>query len=416
MVYELKHILVVSQYFYPEQFRINDICLELVKRGYRVTVVTGVPNYPKGVFYEGYNWFSKRREVYKGIDVVRLPIVSRGTGRIRLILNYLSFVLSGFVWSRFTRIKADSVYAHQLSPISQALVGVWYAKRHGLSCILDVQDLWPDSVQSITGLSNGFILRLIDSMTQYIYRNCERILVTSRAYASKLETRGVPKSKLHYWPQYAEDYYRPSTTKSSLIPSDGVMNIAFTGNIGIAQGLDVLPKAAQILKNQGVFVRFIIVGDGRFKDTLFRKIEELQVATYFHVLPQQPATNIPSILAASSVALISFSDAPLFQLVLPAKLQSYMACGMPILAHAAGEVKHVIEEADCGMCCQGATELAACIVDFMRFSTEQMRRFGENALAYYVLHYDKAALFSQLEGHLFPLSDKGLISFAHITD
>ena len=124
-----KHILVISQYFYPEQFRINDICVEWVSRGYKVTVITGIPNYPEGKFYENYSLFRNRKENYQEVEVVRLPLIPRGNSSIMLALNYLSFVVSGYFWKVFTRIKADAVFIFEVSPMTQALPGVWYAKK-----------------------------------------------------------------------------------------------------------------------------------------------------------------------------------------------------------------------------------------------------------------------------------------------
>ena len=129
-----KHILVIAQYFYPEQFRINDICTEWVKRGYKVTVVTGIPNYPQGKYYDGYGLFKKRKETYNGIEIIRIPLVPRGNNSIMLALNYLSFVVSGFFWKMFTKIKADYVFIFEVSPMTQALPGVWYAKKRKIPC------------------------------------------------------------------------------------------------------------------------------------------------------------------------------------------------------------------------------------------------------------------------------------------
>ncbi len=136
-----KHILVISQYFYPETFRINDIATEWVKRGYKVTVVTGIPNYPEGKFYKGYGWFRNNREIWNGIEIIRIPIIPRGSNSIGLILNYLSFVVSGFFWKCFTRIKTDYVFIFEVSPMTQALFGVWYARRRKIPCYIYVQDL-----------------------------------------------------------------------------------------------------------------------------------------------------------------------------------------------------------------------------------------------------------------------------------
>ena len=161
-----KHILVISQYFYPEQFRINDICTEWIKRGYQVTVITGIPNYPEGKFYEGYDLCHKREEEYNGISIKRLAQIPRGRRSITLALNYLSFILTGGLWSITTKIKADYVFVFGLSPITQALPAVWFAKRGHIPCYLFVQDLWPDSVEIITGIHNRLIIGALDRMVQ----------------------------------------------------------------------------------------------------------------------------------------------------------------------------------------------------------------------------------------------------------
>ena len=182
-----QHILVVSQYFYPEDFRINDICEEWIKRGYEVTVITGMPNYPKGKFFEGYGWFRKRRESYKGIHIIRLPILPRGRNALMLLLNYISFVVSGFFWKLFTKAKADKVFIFEVSPMSQALVGVWYAKRRNIPCFIYVQDLWPENVEIVTGIHNRYVIRKIDRMVDYIYRNCAKIFATSQSFVQRIE-------------------------------------------------------------------------------------------------------------------------------------------------------------------------------------------------------------------------------------
>ena len=208
-----KHILVIAQYFYPEQFRINDICTEWVKRGYKVTVITGIPNYPKGKYYKGYGLFNKRKETYNGIEIIRIPLVPRGKNSIMLALNYLSFVISGFFWKMFTKVKADYVFIFEVSPMTQALPGVWYAKKRKIPCYLYVQDLWPENVEIITGITNKKIIGAIGKMVDYIYARCTKIFTTSNSFVTSIESRGVPIEKIEYWPQYAEDFYKPLNNK-----------------------------------------------------------------------------------------------------------------------------------------------------------------------------------------------------------
>src|SRR5690625_988628 len=331
MMKRQKHILVISQYFYPEQFRINDICSEWVKRGHKVTVITGIPNYPQGKYFNGYGLFKKRKEIYNGIDIFRLQLMPRGDSSLMLVLNYISFVVSGFLWKLFTRIKADYVFIFEVSPMTQALPGVWYAKRRKIPCYIYVQDLWPENVEIITGIKSKFIIGLINKMVDYIYKNCDKIFTTSKSFVKTIVNRKVPKSKVKYWPQYAESFYRPINNKeeNNEIPQDGKLNVIFTGNIGYAQGLDLLPKVAKSLKCKGYSesIRFNIVGDGRYKQELLGEIVEFDLVDMFNFISQKSPEEIPYLLSSSDVAYLSFSNNELFNKTIPAKLQSYMACG-----------------------------------------------------------------------------------------
>lgn len=386
------HLLVVSQYFYPEEFRINDICREWVKRGYKVTVLTGIPNYPQGKFYDGYGFFKKRREKLEGIDIIRIPIVSRGKSQVQLILNYLSFVVSGLCWKWFTRIKADYVFIFEVSPMTQALPGVWYAKKRKIPCYLYVQDLWPENVEIVTGIHSSLIISPVNKMVDYIYKRCSRIFVTSESFKKAIACRGIEESKIAYWPQYAEDFYIPIKTKKD----DTAFKIIFAGNIGYAQGLYLLPQAACRLQNRNI--RFILIGEGRYKKELLKEIKRLKVEDMFHLIDKQPAVNIPQLLSAADVAFFSFMDNPLFEMTIPAKLQTYMACGMPILAAASGESKKIIEKAECGICTPiGDAEKLALAIRKMKDS--DLKKMGANAYKYANEFFSKKKLLDEMDSY-----------------
>ena len=342
-----KHILVISQYFYPEPFRINDICQEWAKRGHKVTVLTGIPNYPEGRFYKGYGWFRKRKETWNGISIIRIPIVSRGRSSIRLILNYYSFVWSGWLWKTFTRLKPDLVFTFEVSPMTQALIGKWFSKKRKIPNYLYVQDLWPENLEVVGGVHNKSILNHYQKMADKIYAQCTKIFATSPSFVEAIQKRVTDKDKVLFWPQYAEDTYKPvENPNPPEIPKDGRFKIIFTGNVGFAQGLDILPKVARMV---GDNICFVVVGDGRYKERLIEEASD--VKNKFIFISRQPAERIPELLCACDIAFLSFMDNPLFEKTIPAKLQSYMACGMPILALASGETKRIIGEAKCGICC-----------------------------------------------------------------
>ncbi len=404
-----KHILIVSQYFYPENFRINDIAHEWVKRGYKVTVLTGIPNYPQGKFYEGYGIKENRREKWNGIDIIRIPIVERGCSSnkicnsLGLIANYLSFVISGRKWVSSYGAKslnADLVFTFEVSPMTQALIGIWYGKKYKVPTYLYVQDLWPENVETVTGIHSRLIIKPINRMVDKIYRETGTIFTTSPSFVESIVNRkvSVDRKKVHYWPQYAEDFYQPMTKcKVDGIPDDDSFKIVFTGNIGTAQGLDILPKTAKFLKGENV--KFIIVGDGRYKAELVKQIKMLKVEDMFIFLPKVPAKKVPMILSACDAGFISFSKDPLWEKTIPAKLQSYMACGLPIIASASGETKRIIEEAGCGVCTDMADSRALSEGINMLMSIDN-KKLGKNARRYFEECFDKNKLMNRMEEYL----------------
>lgn len=397
-----KHILVISQYFFPEQFRINDICEEWVKRGYKVTVVTGIPNYPQGKFYDGFGVFKQNKQTYRGIEIIRLPIVPRGNNSLMLVLNYASFVVSGYFWQLFTSLKPDNVFIFEVSPMTQALPGVWLSKRRKIPCYIYVQDLWPENVEIITGIKNKTIINTIGKMVDYIYKNSTGIFTTSRSFVEAIISRGVEKEKVNYWPQYAEDFYVPIEKQHiEEIPNVDNLNITFTGNIGQAQGLDILVEAAKILKEdyQVDNVTFNIVGDGRYKEKFKQKITDNEVTDMFHFVGKQKPEKIPDILASSDVAFLSLIKDPLFSKTIPAKLQSYMACGMPILAAADGETSTIIFESECGICVPSgdAYALAQGILEYLEMPSEKIAGIGTKARSYYDDNFNKSLLLNEMD-------------------
>ena len=393
-----KHILVVSQYFYPEPFRISDMCQDWVKRGYKVTVLTGLPNYPDGKIYKGYRRRERRREHWNGIDIIRIPLIARGKGAFRLMLNYFSFVVSGFFWKSFTKVKADLVFSYEVSPMTQVLVGCWYAKRRKIPHYLYVQDLWPENVETVTGIHSKLVINPISKMVNKIYKNCDLIFGTSESFVTEIQKRVFDdKSKVKYWPQYAEEFYTPTEKRVEELEKDPAFKIIFTGNIGQAQGLNILPQTAKILKEQNQRVKFVIVGDGREKTKLMEEIQRQGVEDLFVLVSRRPGEEIPAYLCSCQAAFVSFMNNDLFAKTIPAKLQSYMACGMPIIASATGETERIVREADCGVCAKigDAMALSEAIVQLL--NKKDISRLGINAKAYCDKHFKKVALMDEMD-------------------
>jgi len=401
----MKHILVISQYFYPETFRINDMACEWVKRGYKVTVLTGIPNYPMGKYYEGYDRKHRTHETWNGVNIIRIPLIARGNSSNKLLnaagmaANYFSFVESGRRWVKSkeaSNLHADLVFTFEVSPMTQALIGIWYGKRYNIPTFLYVQDLWPENVETVTGIHNRMIIGPIDRMVDKIYRETDQIFTTSPSFVEAIVNRKVPveRKKVHYWPQYAEEFYRPMEPQQiRQIPNDDSFKIAFTGNIGTAQGLDVLPKAAKLIKEK---VKFVIVGDGRYQPEFERQIESLGVREKFIMIPRVQAERVPEILSACDAGFISFNKTPLWENTIPAKLQSYMACGKAIIASASGETKRIIEEADCGIC-TGISDPKALAEGIRQIAKADYVAMGKRARIYFTDKFEKKKLMDQMD-------------------
>ena len=406
---EQKHILIISQYFYPEQFRINDIALEWIKRGYKVTVLTGIPNYPQGKFFEGYGWRQKRNETWNGVDIIRLPIIARGHSSVGLICNYLSFVVSGYFWKVFTKLKPDTIFTYEVSPMTQALIGVWLSKKRKIPNILYVTDLWPQNVEIITGIHSKFIIGPISKMVNYIYKHCDKIFISSKSFKKDICSRiecgsRSADEKIIYWPQYAEDFYKPlSDAPQKDIPQDGVFNIVFAGNIGYAQGLGILVDVAKQLQEKDLLVRFNIIGDGRFKSELVGRIKKVGIERYFNFIDRKPAEEIPEYFFFADALLICLSKSDVFSMTIPAKTQSCMACGKPILVSADGEVQEIIRDSGSGLAsdAEDIDGLVKNITDIANMSQQELNQLGENALHYSQEYFNKYALIEQAEKILF---------------
>ena len=402
----MKHILLISQFFYPETFRVNDMACEWVKRGYKVTVLTGIPNYPMGKYYEGYDRKHRTRETWNGVNIIRIPLIARGNSSNKLInaigmaANYFSFVISGRRWVRSKEAKnlhPDLVFTFETSPMTQALIGIWYGKRYNVPTYLYVQDLWPENVEAVTGIHSRVIIGPIDRMVDKIYRETGFIFTTSPSFVESIVNRkkAVDREKVHYWPQYAEEFYKPmGPVPVEELVNDDSFKIAFTGNIGTAQGLDVLPKTAELLRGKGV--RFVIVGDGRYLPEFERQLKEMKVEDMFLMIPRVPAERVPELLSACDAGFISFNKIPLWENTIPAKLQSYMACAKAIVASASGETRRIIEEAGCGICTEtGDPEaLAEGITMLMESNYGEM---GKKARQYFESHFDKRKLMDEMD-------------------
>lgn len=385
-------VLVVCQHFYPEEFRINDICYELVKKGHDVTVLTGLPNYPKGKVYKEYKLFRRRKENHKGVDIHRSFLIGRGNSMIRMIINYVCFALFGSLKALFIRKKFDVIYVYQLSPITMAWPAILLKKLTGKKMVIHCLDQWPISI-TIGGIKEESLLyKTIFKLSKWTYKQADLITISSKCFKKYFTDELKIKDKgLLYWPSYAESAY---DNVHQLI--DEHFDLVFAGNIGPAQSVDTIIETANILKDYAR-IKIHIVGDGLCKEEceiLAKKYKLKNVIFHgFHSVEK-----MPYFYGLADAFLITMADNYIVNNTLPAKIQSYMLAGKPIIGAVNGEVKEVIKEANCGLCCNSLDfkELANIIIKIYKHQNK-LKEWGVNARKYYDKHFDKDKCISDLE-------------------
>lgn len=387
-------ILVICQYYYPEPFRISDICEELVRRGHEVTVITGIPNYPEGEIYADYKNRQKRHEVINGVKVFRCSTIPRRKGAVYRFLNYYSYSVSSTSFVKKMDNNFDIVLINQLSPVMMSKAGIFYSKKHKKPCVLYCLDLWPESLVAGGISRESAIFKHYNQVSKKIYQAVDGLFVTSKMFINFLsDTFGIDKKRIKYLPQYAEMFFHPVEE----VKSKKTFDFVFAGNIGEIQSIETIINAADILKNEPVY--WHIVGNGsdleRLKNLTKRKM--LNNVVFYG---RKPVEEMLDYYAMADAMLVTLKADPVLSLTLPGKVQSYMAVGKPIIGAINGETKTVIEEANCGFCgeAEDSNQLADNIRKFMNYTNKE--QLGINARKYYEKHFTKNRFMNKLENEL----------------
>lgn len=383
-------ILFVCQYFYPEVFRGNDIAFHWAEQGHDVHVVSGVPNYPHGKFYEGYGLFKKKHEVIRGVNVTHLPIVPRGNGKVTLLLNYLSYLIVAKVWVFFHALfhKYDRVFVQQLSPVTMSSPGVLYKGIRKVPLYTWVLDLWPESLTAAGGVTNKYVLGFFRHYVKQEYKYSDKILISSRSFAKSIAEYGDYSDKVVYYPQWADGIDSGIITPDNPPEIPDGFKLMFAGAVGEAHGFDCTMQAALMTKDHKD-IKWIIVGDGRKLDWVREYIKEHKLEETVYTLGRYPSDTMPWFFNQADVMLVTLNDDPLFKLYAPAKISSYMAAAKPILAVLNGEGAEVIREAQCGWALPAgdANGFAKLAIELSQMDKAVLEEKGNNALKYYNANY-----------------------------
>ena len=394
------NILFVCQYFYPEVFRGNDIAFHWAEHGHNVHVICGVPNYPHGKFYDGYNLFKKRHEVVKGVRVTRLPIFPRGNGKIMLMLNYFSYLIVAWVYMLFHALfhKYDRVFVQQLSPVMMSAPGVLYKRIRKVPLYTWVLDLWPESLTAAGGINNKYILSFFRHYVKSEYKHSDKILISSRSFEKSIVEYGDYLNKIVCYPQWADgnDGVEKTPENAPIFP-DG-FKLMFAGAVGEAHGFECTMQAA-LLTKEHKNIKWVIVGDGRRLDWVKGFVKEHGLEETVFTLGRYPADTMPWFFKHADVMLVTLNDDPLFKLYAPAKISSYMAAAKPIVAVLNGEGAEVIKAADCGWSLPAgdAEGFAKLAIELSKMDKAVLIEKGQNAAKYYDEHFVKEKCLAKLD-------------------
>lgn len=391
-------ILVVSQYFWPEEFRINDICEGLVEQGHEVEVLTGIPNYPSGEFFEGHSFLKWGTREYKGVKIKRVPLIPRGKDNlIKLGLNYISYTVTASIAAIGLLLKKyDRVFVFQLSPITLAIPGMIISKMKKIPSIIYVQDLWPESLFTIKEINNTKIRKMLNSICSKIYKSFDTLLITSKSFEEELVKKGVNRERIEYFPQWAEDFYSSSNCGENTNKENFV--VTFAGNIGKAQSVDTIIKAANIAKDNKN-IKWQILGDGSEFEYIKSLVKEFSLEKTVYLLGRKPSSEMPKYFSKSDALIVTLRDDKVLRATLPAKVQSYMASGKPILAAISGEGNRTIKESECGLVCEAEDyiKLYENVISLFNMSEKERSTLGMNGKEYFKNNFTREKLLSQLE-------------------
>ena len=391
-----KKILVICQYYYPENFQITPICERLAKDGFEITVLTGLPNYPTGVIPNEYK-NDRRDEWINGVHVLRCYEIGRKKGAAGLALNYISYWWSATMKVRHLSGDYDLVFVYQLSPITMGIPAIKYAKRNKMPMLLYCCDLWPESIKMYIKNENNPIFKYFKRISRRVYSASDYILTQSNSFIKYLnETHSIPLDKIEYLPAFADDRY----LTEDFVPDNDIIDFVFLGNLGIAQDLIAVLTAVKQIKDIPNF-KVHFVGDGSMLKEMKEFVAENELENIVCFYGRRPVDEMPKYYKLADACIVSLNAENQTGWTLPSKVQGYMAAGKPIIGMISGSAKEVISEAKCGLCVEAGDikGLADIMRDFI-INHKQYEVYGENGRNYFVQNYKKDIFMNKLESKL----------------
>lgn len=389
-------ILVVSQHFWPENFRVNDLVLGLKERGHEVTVLTGLPNYPVGDIYSEYIEDKEKYSSYENIDVIRVPVIPRKKGKgINLIFNFLSFVMNGLLLSpwKLKGRKFDKIFVFGNSPITVVIPAIFLSKLKKAPLCFWVMDLWPEMLVTMGVVKSGFQERIARRFISFLYSKCDLILGQSKAFVNSIKE--LTTQPVEYFPSWSDI---PHIDGRFELNHPNTFNIVFAGNIGESQDFPSILKAVEILESKKSNVKFIIVGNGRDAESVEVEIRQKKLFSNIKLMGSYPLNLMPSLFEQSDALLVTLKSHPVYAKTIPGKLQAYLGAGKPILAMLDGEGANVINESKSGVAVNSGNykQLANEAMRLSNLSSDELHSYSKNGKEYYAANFDRELVLNNL--------------------
>lgn len=404
-------ILIISQYFWPENFRVNELAEELTKLGHKLTILTGYPNYPKGEIYKEFGKNKLNFKNFKGAEIIRVPILPRKKDKLNLLLNYFSF-LSNSIFLGYFKLRGknfDAIITYQLSPVTVGITSAFFSFIKNCPNILWILDLWPDTLVALNILKRKWQIKILKILVNWIYSRCDIILAQSKSILKEVNNYSSIKKNNYYFPSWGEsDLFFKSKAPAPEVKSKNIFTIMFAGNIGEAQDFPNIIKAVKHLSLRNIdSFRLVIIGEGSKKEWLKKEIKRLDIEKYFEIHKSYPFKRMGSFFQHADILLVSLLNKKVFNMTIPGKVQFYLSSGIPIIGMICGEGAKVIRESKAGFVCDSGDylSLSKIIEEILQVDKKDLQNIGLNGKKYADKEFSKTRLINKLNRILIKTSN-----------
>ena len=395
-------ILVICQHYWPENFRVTEICEALVQRGHQVTALVGLPNYPSGIIPQEYRRHRNRRQLRNGVEIRRCFEIGRKPGKLGLAINYVIYMTSASIKALWLKRDYDVIYAYSTSPVLMSLPASLLRCFTKKKLMIYVLDIWPACLAAMNVREDSFFYGFMKKVSRWVYRKADMLIYSSKRFQDYLrQVHGIDVSDEQYMPQFADDVFRQPLPPSP--PKTDAVQLVFAGNIGKVQAVEILIQTAALLRDEPI--RWHIIGDGSNEEACRRLASSFALENVVFY-GRKPLSEMPAFYAMADAMLVSMRDDISVNDTLPGKVQSYMAAGKPVLGSIAGETAYVIEQAQCGFCAPPDDPEAFAEVVKRFLAAGDKQEMGRRGQAYYDAHFTKREHMDRLEGMLAALAGR----------